>query len=470
MSKVVYGNGNSPDIDTMKTHQTQQDRISGFNVTERHFLFRRVRGYINQRPQGECRCHCPEVIPARSLSKYHWPFQRKRDLLYNGSISPGHLSDLLLNPESGVESPCFSQHKCVTAETAKTYKPLYSDGEDLLSLRPVGARTNGISKEDEYSASELSEQENLENPRTDILREVERNYEDQYSTTSIGEDGNEKGPRNKRNIQSDSGGRPRKRWLACPWYKKDPLKYSSCAKYKLLRIKDVKQHTYRRHMKPTIYCSACFRVFSRETERDRHTQKKTCIPRDEPEFDGLSEQQRKELNQSANRGKDDTERWYCMWDMIFPGERRPLLPYLGVGRQELLPLLRSFWNQRHQDIIHNIPQGSSQYKLQPEIIQTVMEAIFDKFEAESLLWDSYPNEHADDESSGTSNTRAQSLEVSNDIPTAELPLQQNIADLWTSFGPMGYQSGPEFDYPLEYMTPSDLDRYLGTEPSTDLSL
>ncbi|KAI0849958.1 hypothetical protein F5Y00DRAFT_268735 [Daldinia vernicosa] len=522
----IYGNMNYLDMDTIRMHRIQQDRISVLNVTEGQILFRRVQGYVSRRPQGnnllptydrflfdldvgEFGCHCvpeigyrcspspcPEVILARNLSEKLCPFQGKLGSLYDDSIGSEHLSGSLPNPTSRAECPCFSQHKCTTNETANFDKSLYSiynTEKDLPPVPLIECQTSSIPKKEENRTGKLPDLENLESSSTGGLREVERNYkdhyEDQHFSTSIERQGvpaaqspqpwgREEDPagkvsQSKQTIQSDNGGGcPRKRWLACPWYKKDPVRYSSCAKYKLLRIKDVKQHTYRRHMKPTVYCSVCFRVFSREKERDRHMQKKTCTPRSEPEFDGLSEQQRKELNQSANRGKDDTERWYCMWDTIFPGERRPLLPYLGVGRQELLPLLRSFWNQRHQEIIRNVLQGgSSQREIEPEIVQNVMDTIFDRFEAESLIWDSYPNEHSgDDESSETSNPRAQqSPVISNDITIEDSPSQQDITDYGTLYEPSGNQLGLEPDLSLEHISDGGFNEDIYNWPQFDLS-
>ncbi|KAI1655577.1 hypothetical protein F4813DRAFT_155999 [Daldinia decipiens] len=494
----TYDNGNGPDIDTMRMHKIQQDRISELDVTKRPILFKPIQGYASRRQRGEFGYnHVPEfthkcspspnleAILARNLSEYDCPFQEKLGLPYNGSISLDQLPSLLPDSKSRAESPCFSQNKRTINEATKTDKPLYGIGKYLAPLSPVKGQTNSIPKKEEYSADKHTGLESLENPSTGRLHGVERNYEDQHFTIGVGrrgvspaqlirpldsgEDPNEKVAQSKQSIQSDKdGGCPRKRWLACLWYKKDPLKYSSCAKYKLLRIKDVKQHTYRRHMKPDIYCSVCFKVFSKEKERDRHMQKKLCTPRSEPEFDGLSEQQRKELNQSANRGKDDVERWYCMWDTIFPSERRPLLPYLGVGRQELLPLLRSFWNQRHQDIIRNVLQRPSQRKVEPKMVQNVMDTIFDRFEAESLTWDSYPNEHSGDESSENGNSQTQSPGISNDVTIGDSPPQQDITDYGTLYEPSGYQPGLESNLPLEPMSENDFDQYLGIETGFDL--
>ncbi|KAI0811341.1 hypothetical protein GGR55DRAFT_96355 [Xylaria sp. FL0064] len=59
------------------------------------------------------------------------------------------------------------------------------------------------------------------------------------------------------------------RTLACPFYTNNPAQYFKCARYKLSRIKDVKQHLTRIHKEP-IHCSRCYTIFDNESTRDDH--------------------------------------------------------------------------------------------------------------------------------------------------------------------------------------------------------
>ncbi|OTA92611.1 hypothetical protein M434DRAFT_387039 [Hypoxylon sp. CO27-5] len=188
-----------------------------------------------------------------------------------------------------------------------------------------------------------------------------------------------------------------KRWFACPWYKKDRWKYRDCGKYELRRIKDVKQHAYRKHMKPEFYCPVCFELFKKASERDEHIQKKSCDSKPDPEFDGLTEQQRKELNQKANRGKNEAEQWYYMWETIFPNAIRPLSPYLGDDRGELLPVLQNFWTKRGAEIISSV-QVLLTPKFDPQITQRIVNIIFARLEMELSNWTSALNDHLEDSS------------------------------------------------------------------------
>ncbi|OTA61251.1 hypothetical protein K449DRAFT_395933 [Hypoxylon sp. EC38] len=195
----------------------------------------------------------------------------------------------------------------------------------------------------------------------------------------------------------DSQAHHGKRLFACPWYKKDPWKYRDCGKYELRRIKDVKQHANRKHMKPDIYCPVCFQLFKKASERDEHIQKKSCDSKPNPEFDGLTEQQRKELNQKANRGKNEAEQWYYMWDTIFPNAVRPPSPYLGDDRGELLSVLRNFWEKRGAKIISGI-QALLPPKFDPQITQQIVNVIFAGLEMELSNWTSALNDHLGDSS------------------------------------------------------------------------
>ncbi len=67
--------------------------------------------------------------------------------------------------------------------------------------------------------------------------------------------------------------------LACPFYKWDAHKYHDCLRYGLRRIKDVKQHVYRRHTKPDLYCAVCYQVFSSADARDAHVRGMDCSQR-----------------------------------------------------------------------------------------------------------------------------------------------------------------------------------------------
>ncbi|KAI1342190.1 hypothetical protein F5Y15DRAFT_334139 [Xylariaceae sp. FL0016] len=170
--------------------------------------------------------------------------------------------------------------------------------------------------------------------------------------------------------------------LACPFYKKDAHKYRACRKFKLLRMKDVKQHVHRKHMKPACYCPICFETFATVGKRDEHITKRDCQSRPQPYFEGVSEHQRRQLNHYPGRTRPILEQWYDMWEVIFPTETRPMSPYIGDGQEEMMPLIRSLWTKGRHDIVkHALEECQTSSRMEHELIFQVIENVFNQLEA-----------------------------------------------------------------------------------------
>jgi hypothetical protein len=166
--------------------------------------------------------------------------------------------------------------------------------------------------------------------------------------------------------------------LACPFYRGNPWKYYTCQKYDLQRIKDVKQHINRKHVKPDFYCARCYEVFVNATSRDAHAREGTCDIRSYPQFDGITDSQRGELKECHKRGREIAEQWYYIWDILFRGQPRPKSPYIGNYREEMGPLIKDFWNSKRLEIISNIPPRLSQ-----GMFDQVMDIVLNHYESES---------------------------------------------------------------------------------------
>ncbi|KAK2605816.1 hypothetical protein QQS21_003770 [Conoideocrella luteorostrata] len=171
--------------------------------------------------------------------------------------------------------------------------------------------------------------------------------------------------------------------LACPFYKKNLHVYNPCLGYHLRRIKDVKQHIYRKHSKPDFYCSRCFTVFFDARSRDAHTRLASCEVQTDPQHAGISEDQKKRLTQYASRSKGIHEQWFDIWDIIFPGEQRPKSVYVGSYLEEAVPLLRAFWDDRQLEIISVVAQTGNVENTAKDTLKEVMGALLDHFEKET---------------------------------------------------------------------------------------
>lgn len=146
------------------------------------------------------------------------------------------------------------------------------------------------------------------------------------------------------------------RFLACPYYKLDPIKYLNCFKrFHLKRIKDVKQHLNRKHSASELYCPTCWRTFINRVERDSHVTSRTCSIQDQPPVDGdiMNPDQQKAIAK-RDIGPHEAEQWYNIWRILFPGKDEPESPYLGTELQEVIRTVRQYWKANRQNIVSNI--------------------------------------------------------------------------------------------------------------------
>lgn len=170
--------------------------------------------------------------------------------------------------------------------------------------------------------------------------------------------------------------------LSCPFYKHDPHKYHLCLGHHFRRIKDVKQHIYRKHSKPDYYCSRCFIVFDDAASRDVHTRLAYCRVQIDPWYDSISAEQKKILAPYANRSKSIHDQWYEMWDTIFPREPRPKSVYVSNHFVEAVSLLRAFWDKQRLEIISSVGQAGGLDGTAADTINEVVETLMDHFEKE----------------------------------------------------------------------------------------
>ncbi|PMD42711.1 hypothetical protein L207DRAFT_457201, partial [Hyaloscypha variabilis F] len=106
--------------------------------------------------------------------------------------------------------------------------------------------------------------------------------------------------------------------FACPFAKKDPLKYRCCYSYTLNRVRDVKQHLSRHHQLP-IYCPRCMVIFETEDERDEHQRSIVCSVQDSVRHDGLTRAQKAQLSERVSSTMTVEDQWFAIFDILFPG-------------------------------------------------------------------------------------------------------------------------------------------------------
>ena len=148
------------------------------------------------------------------------------------------------------------------------------------------------------------------------------------------------------------------RGYACPFFKRDPVRYMDCLTRKLTRIRDVKQHIERRHTQPWFSCPICYENFSSAQDRDDHIRSRCCVPgspRAIDSLDGVSRETLKLLKSRVSRTLA-REQWYSVWDTIFSGIDRPDSPYLDSTIEEIIGIIRNLWEREAVQILSNFPK------------------------------------------------------------------------------------------------------------------
>lgn len=174
------------------------------------------------------------------------------------------------------------------------------------------------------------------------------------------------------------------RSLACPFQKCDPVRYQKCLAVSLPRIKDVKQHLCRCHAQPKYYCASCYEVFDTSNDRDRHSRRRECTKMDRPcspEFEGITEEQRRQLNEKSPRDLDIEKQWRSIWDVVFPETAPPRSVYLGNCLEELVPPLRQRWDSQRSRIMAYAEEVSTEQLA--FFLDRAMEMFFESLEGET---------------------------------------------------------------------------------------
>lgn len=254
-------------------------------------------------------------------------------------------------------------------------------------------------------------------------------------------------PRSKRPKVSQPKGVERPKLLACPFWKLDPIKHRECFSNKTPKISYVKQHLERRHT-PDFYCQRCYIIFSDAEAIDNHVLEASCTRGPSAILEGVSQSQKKQLPCRSKGSVED--QWYTMWDILFPGCRRPSSIYVDSGQSEDFCRIKEFSQREGVTILHEELRtsgllsrlGTSDEQVQ-ETIQRAMHSMFECFHLGRIFTATRSSGPSDQEtpvgSGESSKVVLQPLHSSNECPPAvltpplmfggeEVILQQSTSD------------------------------------------
>lgn len=128
--------------------------------------------------------------------------------------------------------------------------------------------------------------------------------------------------------------------FACPFFKHNPATHGNCHRYRLKRIRDVKQHLRRCHRKP-VYCPICGQIFEDEESRDAHTREATC-ERNQINIEGITEAQAKKLSEKPSAKMTEEAQWFAVFAIVFPAHGPPTSPYVDPSLSEETQAFRDY--------------------------------------------------------------------------------------------------------------------------------
>ncbi|KAL3305703.1 het and ankyrin domain protein [Colletotrichum asianum] len=140
------------------------------------------------------------------------------------------------------------------------------------------------------------------------------------------------------------------RELACPFYKRDPVKYLSCLKYcRLNNPTQLKEHLLQQHRLPP-YCPICKKGFQTAKSRDRHIVRRTCSIQDFFQFEGISDDQRRLLFR-RHKGLGLQQQWKRICEVIKLETLAAESPYIKDSLGQQVVAFRDYWRKHGQRLI-----------------------------------------------------------------------------------------------------------------------
>ncbi|KAK4447073.1 hypothetical protein QBC34DRAFT_143042 [Podospora aff. communis PSN243] len=180
--------------------------------------------------------------------------------------------------------------------------------------------------------------------------------------------------------------------FACPYWKRSPRKHRDCFNRKLMRVKDVKLHLWRKHSISPLSCPRCFDIFDTEETRHEHVFGDAgCIARPERAADLMSPSQAERLRRRSKPGQDVARQWFAIWQILFPDVPHPRSPYMDFERSREFCEWEDFCRERGTAMLSEVierllRQGNPSAEIiatLPNIIQTGFRSVFQEFQLDS---------------------------------------------------------------------------------------
>lgn len=130
----------------------------------------------------------------------------------------------------------------------------------------------------------------------------------------------------------------------CAFYKLDPVKYRKCGHLEIKSVAYFLQHIIRQHLLDDkhYHCDNCRTGWAKDawdsdTLWENHTRAGTCQRVTLEESGKLLPEEHRQLKRKLKEKPAGSEfdRWYKIWEQLFPKHKRPVSPYLSNEAEEI---------------------------------------------------------------------------------------------------------------------------------------
>jgi hypothetical protein len=106
---------------------------------------------------------------------------------------------------------------------------------------------------------------------------------------------------------------------------------------------------------PDFYCQRCFAIFKTRQHETHHLSNVPCLLTPGAKLDGIDRQQSQQLTRKF-RGSDE-EKWYAVWDILFPGTPHPASIYQNPIQLEILNRAQEYSLEQGLEVFHSTLQS-----------------------------------------------------------------------------------------------------------------
>ncbi|KAF4415730.1 hypothetical protein FACUT_13129 [Fusarium acutatum] len=172
--------------------------------------------------------------------------------------------------------------------------------------------------------------------------------------------------------------------FACPFYRKDPLRFLECMNLRLVSISIVKQHLKRRHAtNPDPDGSGYQEGFGLSTVSRDHNTEVNCAQGNAEDLDIIPPKVLDALKRRSNRRMSSTDQWHDIYVLLFGESDITPKPLLDGVVKEMTAIIRDIWSKDGDQIVakhiqkRGMPVSSDQLL---SLLPDLLDSVEDRFE------------------------------------------------------------------------------------------